>query len=46
MAIRKNNRHDLRVYLWGKEIGTLTWNPDREYAYFFKQHMLPMLKTD
>lgn len=35
MAIRKNNRNDLRVYLWGKEIGTLTWNPDREYAYFF-----------
>lgn len=35
MAIRKNNRNELRVLLWGQEIGTLTWNPDKQYAYFF-----------
>lgn len=35
MSIKKtNNRNQLRVTLWGKEIGILTWNQDRQQAYF------------
>ena len=34
MAIKRNNRNQLRVLLWGKEIGTLTWVPERSLAYF------------
>lgn len=35
MAIKKkNNRNQIRVILWGKEIGTLTWAQDRQLAYF------------
>lgn len=34
MAIRKNNRNQLKVMLWEKEIGTLTWLSDKQLAYF------------
>lgn len=35
MASRKdNNRNQIRVMLWGTEVGTLTWVSDRHLAYF------------
>ena len=35
MAIHKpNQRNQLKVFLWGKEIGTLTWVQDRHLGYF------------
>ena len=36
MAIKRyNDRYHIRVFLWGREIGTLTWVPDRKLSYFF-----------
>ncbi len=36
MAMRRTNtRNQIKVILWGKEIGTLTWLSDRKMSYFF-----------
>ena len=35
MSKIKNIRNSIRVLLWGKEIGTLTWNLEKKQSYFF-----------
>ena len=35
MAKIKSIRNSIRVLLWGKEIGTLTWNQEKKQSYFF-----------
>lgn len=36
MAILRNNRRNqIKVFLFGEELGTLTWNEDRKVSYFF-----------
>lgn len=35
MAKNNDIRNSIRVLLWGKEIGTLTWNQERKQSFFF-----------